>query len=812
MGKGHDDNIINSDQEDLVGLTSSSEMEDDDGDDDLSDDCDGTNLVNTNSNNLLNGHSHHHHHHHHNSLQHHNHHHYHQHSNDGNDNCFNNNGRSSSDTMQFSLCKTNANSLSLIDTTTTEWNSTTEKEYQNAQQHHQMQLQHFRKCKRIFLLLIAFGFGLLLTSFSLFIVLPLYQKQLEIGRKTNNSYGSILFISPIITFLLILLTQIFSWLFKWTIQVYKFPVMPIKRLLAISLCCGIAGTLCTVSSYKRVPCHLQDPLKGAALVYSLVFYFFFCKKVMGLQKIFSATTAVVGLFISVDYGLCDEFRCHGQDTSNGFGGGSLLNQLEVADQKIPHTTGWQGRAFWTLLYVIGLILWTLHLSLLEGNLVMLTSNPSNPPPNNLLKTISRLVSNSDRHLDERPLDRANSSSQNPKQRPKPLHIAAWIHIISLLTLLVFGSIDVFPSSGEIKPFARHWIDTGNTFICHLGIEPQEDINLRVARRHKTLEHLTNLTPGSILYNQTVQKLRRDKRNTNINNNSKDNIKIDTTATTNDINIKDIKGYNNNDIKSDNRNNMEENYNKHNNNNNNKNRSNSNNIIITSDPNINNNSDGSSNINGGGNSNNYNDDTIDDDGLNMNENFHGARSNNLENRHLKLFHRRLGHHFYESEHLSIHELNHSLHHGYFKSKYRNITSTQTPLISRLIIHSDNEEDRVDCGRVASYSWLLIANYIAFIIFLFYFLDYSESAVFSIAVITSALPFIGLFWSMFRLEHLNGTAFLTWAPSISGELICSLLGAPIVFLGLILLYRAHFGDMVRPPSRKSSSNPYRSLSEA
>lgn len=171
-----------------------------------------------------------------------------------------------------------------------------------------------------------------------------------------------------------------------------------------------------MSSYQRVPCHLQDPLKGAALVYSLVFYFFFCRKggcqfnyfisliqssicpvgkildycvllilcavfkqkqqqqklcsfslssvsiypfrrftspVMGLQRLFSATTAVVGLFISVDYGLCDEFRCRGSS---------------IAAATTP-SVGWQGRAMWTLVYVAGIALWTLHLSLLEGNVV-----------------------------------------------------------------------------------------------------------------------------------------------------------------------------------------------------------------------------------------------------------------------------------------------------------------------------------------------------------------------------------------------------------------------------------------------------------
>lgn len=83
-------------------------------------------------------------------------------------------------------------------------------------------------------------------------------------------------------------------------------------------------------------------------------FFYYFQTVMGLQKIFSATTAVVGLFISVDYGLCDEFRCRGVDL-----GASVAQP----------TIGWQGHAVWTILYLAGLALWTLHLSLLEGEIV-----------------------------------------------------------------------------------------------------------------------------------------------------------------------------------------------------------------------------------------------------------------------------------------------------------------------------------------------------------------------------------------------------------------------------------------------------------
>lgn len=78
---------------------------------------------------------------------------------------------------------------------------------------------------------------------------------------------------------------------------------------------------------------------------------------MGLQKIFSATTSVVGLFISVDYGLCDAYRCRGIEVP-----------LTMANT-IPQTTGWQSRAVWTIVYIAGLAMWTLHFSMLEGDVV-----------------------------------------------------------------------------------------------------------------------------------------------------------------------------------------------------------------------------------------------------------------------------------------------------------------------------------------------------------------------------------------------------------------------------------------------------------
>lgn len=111
--------------------------------------------------------------------------------------------------------------------------------------------------------------------------------------------------------------------------------------------------------YFRIYVHLTTASTWTLYIHisRLLFFFFIFSPlilVMGLQRLFSATTAVVGLFISVDYGLCDEFRCRGSNI--------------IATAPLP-TVGWQGRAMWTLVYVAGIALWTLHLSLLEGNIV-----------------------------------------------------------------------------------------------------------------------------------------------------------------------------------------------------------------------------------------------------------------------------------------------------------------------------------------------------------------------------------------------------------------------------------------------------------
>lgn len=86
---------------------------------------------------------------------------------------------------------------------------------------------------------------------------------------------------------------------------------------------------------------------------------------MGLQRIFSATTTVVGLFIAVDYGLCDEFRCRGTDLTDQF----YLNSLNPV---AGTSNEWRSRAIWAILYLVGIALWSLHVALLESSIVIPT--------------------------------------------------------------------------------------------------------------------------------------------------------------------------------------------------------------------------------------------------------------------------------------------------------------------------------------------------------------------------------------------------------------------------------------------------------
>lgn len=79
---------------------------------------------------------------------------------------------------------------------------------------------------------------------------------------------------------------------------------------------------------------------------------------MGLQRIFSTTTIIVGLFISVDYGLCDEFKCRGFEREH--------HSDDAGDWN------WQTHSIWTTIYIFGLALFAFYFTALDR--FLLSSN------------------------------------------------------------------------------------------------------------------------------------------------------------------------------------------------------------------------------------------------------------------------------------------------------------------------------------------------------------------------------------------------------------------------------------------------------
>ncbi|RZC43233.1 hypothetical protein BDFB_008418, partial [Asbolus verrucosus] len=201
---------------------------------------------------------------------------------------------------------------------------------------------------------IALQILLICSTTLILILLPLNMKAVNVR---GNVYSFILTCS---TFSAIVLT-IFMIIMKSFFMRYKNirliqPPLRWSQLLLLSCVYFLCGFMIIYAlDRNRVACHLQDPIKGIVLVWSLLYYFFFCQRFMGLQRIFSVTIIIIGLFVAVDYGLCDEFKCRGYER-----------------QRISDDTGeWslQIHAIWTSVYIGGLALFAAYVTLLERNLL-----------------------------------------------------------------------------------------------------------------------------------------------------------------------------------------------------------------------------------------------------------------------------------------------------------------------------------------------------------------------------------------------------------------------------------------------------------
>lgn len=78
---------------------------------------------------------------------------------------------------------------------------------------------------KVKLTMLGVGLALLISTFILLFLHPLYMKQLELGGSDKfNAFGSLFFISTIVTLLFVSGTAITSWLCKWNIRVFQLPI------------------------------------------------------------------------------------------------------------------------------------------------------------------------------------------------------------------------------------------------------------------------------------------------------------------------------------------------------------------------------------------------------------------------------------------------------------------------------------------------------------------------------------------------------------------------------------------------------------
>lgn len=176
---------------------------------------------------------------------------------------------------------------------------------------------------------------------------------------------------------------------------------------------------------------------------------------MGLQRIFSTTTIIVGLFISVDYGLCDEFRCRGYEREHR------------ADD--AGSWKWQIHSVWSGVYIFGLSIFAAYFTFLDrcltpikivsyslinkcviiynGRICLQLSE--NETSTSFLSTVSKLVSYQTYNVQNGM--EANTINQNDRNEKKhsSIHLTFWIHLCTLsLTLFVFW-LDFFPQIGKV---------------------------------------------------------------------------------------------------------------------------------------------------------------------------------------------------------------------------------------------------------------------------------------------------------------------------------------------------------------------------
>jgi hypothetical protein len=121
------------------------------------------------------------------------------------------------------------------------------------------------------------GLVLCISSTALMILLPLY---LEVVDFHGDAYTAIIFTCSAAALVLFVVSCTAGRLGNG-IRSNLMPPFAFPLVLRIGVIYGISCFSVIYSlERKKVICHLQDPIKGIVLIFSLVYYFFFCRKSM----------------------------------------------------------------------------------------------------------------------------------------------------------------------------------------------------------------------------------------------------------------------------------------------------------------------------------------------------------------------------------------------------------------------------------------------------------------------------------------------------------------------------------------------------
>ncbi|KAJ8981709.1 hypothetical protein NQ317_003774, partial [Molorchus minor] len=281
---------------------------------------------------------------------------------------------------------------------------------------------------------------LIFSTTVMLILLPLYLDAINVR---GNAYSMIL-----------TNTSISMLLFIITMLIAKICTAPLKftRLITLSVVYFICAFMIVYAlDRKRVLCHLQDPIKGIVLVFSLLYYFFFCRKLMGLQRIFSATTIILLIMVYV-----------------------MNLDVEVTErEKLSDDVGpwnWQTHAIWTTVYIAGLALFAAYFTLLDR--YILSNNEMEVHnitiPSTFLSTVSQSVSfpNTNSATPAQLIGNIHNDTSHLTKKHSVVHLAMWIHIIGVVfTILLFWT-NFIPSIGKGSNMAEFWNYTISGLACH----------------------------------------------------------------------------------------------------------------------------------------------------------------------------------------------------------------------------------------------------------------------------------------------------------------------------------------------------------